>query len=168
MQMVRLLIPFTVAAAVLALSGCQSGPKVSPFDSVERMVESDPAKPYLGMSKAEVIACAGSPASTYGTKTGETLVFRYSGAGPVPGQKPDKAKEEEDKGGSPLSRKKSDKGWTCSASLVFEGGKLSRVTFAHKDAVSPYEQKKNAKTGEKTYVTPPPPCAFSLPSCPRG
>ena len=45
----------------------------------------DPAKPYLGMSKEAIIACAGEPHAKF--KSGadaETLTYRYSGAGPVP------------------------------------------------------------------------------------
>jgi hypothetical protein len=46
----------------------------------------DPAKPYLGMSREEIVACAGEPYAKY--KSGaeaETLTYHYSGAGPVPG-----------------------------------------------------------------------------------
>jgi hypothetical protein len=67
----------------------------------------------------------------------------------------------------PLGKPKSDKSWKCSASLAFEGGKLARVSFAPRDVVSPYEKKKDPKTGEKVYVTPPEPCTFSLPNCAR-
>jgi hypothetical protein len=156
----RMRVPLVIVfVAVSGLVGCQA-----PLATLETAMSEDPAKLYLGMTKAEIIACAGAPASTYAHHTGETLVYRYSGAGPVPGAE----KKKEEKEGSPFSRKKSDKKWTCSASLVFEGGKLARLTFAHKDVVSPYEQKKDPKTGEKTYVTPPPPCAFSLPNCRRG
>jgi hypothetical protein len=146
-------------AAASMLFGC-----AAPLATIETAMAEDPAKPYVGMTKAEIIACAGTPASTYAHHTGETLVYRYSGAGPVPSAE----KKKDDKEGSPFGKRKSDKKWTCSASLVFKGGKLARLTFAHKDVVSPYEQKKDPKTGEKTYVTPPPPCAFSLPNCRRS
>ena len=45
----------------------------------------DPAAPYLGMTKAQILACAGEPHSRF--KSGaekETLTYHYSGAGPVP------------------------------------------------------------------------------------
>jgi hypothetical protein len=45
----------------------------------------DPAKPYLGMTKEAILACAGEPHARF--KSGadaETLTYRYSGAGPVP------------------------------------------------------------------------------------
>ncbi len=51
---------------------------------MERTISGDPAKPYVGMTKEQVIACAGKPAGRYGTTSGETLVYHYSGAGPVP------------------------------------------------------------------------------------
>ena len=48
----------------------------------------DPAAPYLGMSQAEIIACAGEPHSRFesGSNT-ETLTYHSSGAGPVPAEK---------------------------------------------------------------------------------
>jgi len=55
----------------------------------------DPAKPYLGMSKEQIIACAGEPYAKY--KSGvdaETLTYRYSGAGPVPAPPGAKKKKE--------------------------------------------------------------------------
>ena len=115
------------------------------------------------MTKEQVVACAGKPSGSYGTTSGETLTYHYSGAGPVPTAAP--AKSDEEKG--PLGKPKSDKTWKCSASLAFEGGKLARVSFAPRDVVSPYERKKDPKTGEKVYVTPPEPCTFSLPNCAR-
>jgi hypothetical protein len=45
----------------------------------------DPAKPYLGMTREAIVACAGEPYAKY--KSGaeaETLTYHYSGAGPVP------------------------------------------------------------------------------------
>jgi hypothetical protein len=115
------------------------------------------------MSKEEITACAGAPASSYSTNSGETLVYHYNGAGPVPSAE----KKKKDEGGSILGGRKSSKDWTCSASLVFEGGRLTRVTYAHRDVVSPYEQKRDPTTGKKEYVTPPEPCSFSLPNCVR-
>ena len=133
------------------------------MSTIERTIAGNPSRPYQGMSKEEIIACAGNPASVYSHKTGETLVYRYTGSGPVPGAAPKKKENE----GSILGGDKSNKDWTCSASLVFEAGRLVRVTYAHKDVVSPYEKKRNPETGEKEYVTPPEPCSFSLPNCPR-
>ena len=55
----------------------------------------DPAKPYLGMSKDEIVACAGEPYAKY--KSGaeaETLTYHYSGAGPVPGPPGEKKKKQ--------------------------------------------------------------------------
>jgi hypothetical protein len=146
-----------VLIAGLCASGCQS-----PRSTLERTFF-DPTKPYIGMTKEQVIACAGKPSGSYGTTSGETLTYHYSGPGPVPKAAP--AKSDEEKG--PLGKPKSDKSWKCSASLAFEGGKLARVSFAPRDVVSPYEKKKDPKTGEKVYVTPPAPCTFSLPNCAR-
>jgi hypothetical protein len=141
--------------AGLSASGCQA-----PRATLERTIFSDPAKPYLGMSKAEIVACAGTPSGSYAHNTGETLTYHYSGAGPVPS-----AEKKKEDSSNPLARPKSDKNWACSASLVFENGKLARVTFAPREVVSPYTQKTDPKTHEKVYVTPPPPCAFALPNC---
>jgi hypothetical protein len=169
----------------------------------------DPAKPYLGMSKEAILACAGAPYAKY--KSGadaETLTYHYSGAGPVPtppGEKKKKEgglaelfpggdKEKKDKTeqkdkkdkegdaadasgtseasqprvkGSGKKGKKKDGGWTCTASLTFESGRLARVNFAHKDARSPYEwqSEKNPKKQAKMRDEPPPTCTFSLPNC---
>ena len=143
--------------AGVVVSSCQA-----PVQTFERTFF-DPTKPYIGMTKEQVVACAGKPSGSYGTTSGETLTYHYSGAGPVPTAAP--AKSDEEKG--PLGKPKSDKSWKCSASLAFEGGKLARVSFAPRDVVSPYERKKDPKTGEKVYVTPPEPCTFSLPNCAR-
>ena len=40
-----------------------------------------------------------------------------------------------------------------------------RLSFAPRDVVSPYEKRKDPKTGEKVPVTPLEPCKFSLPNC---
>jgi hypothetical protein len=152
------------AGALLAIvvgawsAGCQS-----PRSTLERTFF-DPTKPYIGMTKDEVIGCAGKPSSSYATASGDTLTYHYSGAGPVPTAAPAKSE-----GGAkgPLGKPKSDKTWKCSASLSFESGRLVRVTYAPREVVSPYERKKDPKTGEKVYVTPPEPCAFSLPNCRR-
>ncbi len=147
-----------ILAAGLCAAGCQA-----PLSTIERTISGNPAQPYRGMSKEEIVACAGAPANSYSNGAGETLVYHYNGAGPVPSAE----KKKKDDGGSPFGGRKSNKDWTCSASLVFEGGRLERVTFAHRDVVSPYEQKRDPTTGEKKYVTPPEPCNFSLPNCAR-
>jgi hypothetical protein len=145
-----------ILAASLLASSCQS-----PKATFERTFF-DPAKPYVGMTKEQVIACAGAPAGRYNTNTGETLVYHYSGAGPVPTAAP---KKQDDAKANPFGSKKSDKNYDCNASLVFEGGRLTRVTFAPRLAVSPYETKKDPKTREKVPVEQPKPCSFSLPNC---
>jgi hypothetical protein len=179
----------------------------------------DPAKPYLGMSKEAIIACAGEPYAKY--KSGveaETLTYHYSGAGPVPAPPGEKKKKEgglagffpggkdkkdkkdeqaeagaasEDAGeadnktgkkknetaeaGDASEKvnkrgkkgKKKDSGWTCTASLVFENGRLAQVSFAHKDVRSPYDwqKEKNPQKQEAMRNKPLPTCTFSLPNC---
>jgi len=198
----------------------------------------DPAAPYLGMTEAEVIACAGEPHSRFQSGADkETLTFRYTGAGPVPADpssekksdkkaggkksgdkkagdktpKPDAkqadsaadtpadakaadtktgeataAKTSDDKKADKKSddkkpeknklasifgknKKKDNKDWTCSASLVFESGRLVRVNFAHKDVRSPYQwqSEKDEAKAEAMRNEPVPTCEFSLPRCPR-
>jgi hypothetical protein len=154
MRVVRAML--AILAAGLGASSCQA-----PRATFERTFF-DPAKPYVGMTKEQVIACAGAPAGRYNTNTGETLVYHYSGAGPVPTAAP---KKQDDAKANPFGSKKSDKNYDCNASLVFEGGRLTRVTFAPRLAVSPYETKKDPKTREKLPVEQPKPCSFSLPNC---
>jgi hypothetical protein len=129
----------------------------------------DPARPYLGMSKEQIIACAGEPhAKLKRGADGETLTYRYSGAGPVPAAPGEKKKQKDglsaliDKG-----KKKGDKSWSCIASLVFEKDRLVRVTFAHKDARSPYawQSVKDPKKQEAMRNEEVPTCDFSLPNC---
>ena len=146
-----------VLIAGLCASGCQS-----PRSTLERTFF-DPTKPYIGMTKEQVVACAGKPSGSYGTTSGETLTYHYSGAGPVPTAAP--AKSDEEKG--PLGKPKSDKSWKCSASLAFEGGKLARVSFAPRDVVSPYADEEGPQDRREGSVTPPEPCTFSLPNCAR-
>ena len=139
----------------------------------------DPAAPYLGMSQADIIACAGEPHSRFESGPAkETLTFRYSGAGPVPAEKSrsdDKKSDEKKSDKNKLSsifgknKKKEDKDWTCSASLVFENGKLVRVNFSHKDVRSPYDwqAEKDEKKAEQMRQEGVPTCEFSLPRCAR-
>jgi hypothetical protein len=62
---------------------------------------------------------------------------------------------------------KKDSGWTCTASLVFENGRLAQVSFAHKDVRSPYDwqKEKNPQKQEAMRNKPLPTCTFSLPNC---
>jgi hypothetical protein len=132
----------------------------------------DPAGPYLGMSKEEIVACAGEPYAKYQSgANAETITYHYSGAGPVPGAPGEKKKKDKLSffpGGDKKDKKK-DGGWTCTASLTFEEGRLARVAFAHKDARSPYEwqSEKNPVKAEKMRKEPVPTCSFSLPNCRR-
>jgi hypothetical protein len=162
-------------AAALLLASCGGA---SPVSTMQSIAYGDPAKAYLGMSKQEVIACAGAPHAKY--KMGaaaETLTYHYSGAGPVPAEaKPDKKKKSDDEKAEEKKKsglfagidKKSDKDWTCAASLVFENDRLVRVTFAHKDAESPFAyQGKKDKEGNEAKPEPVKTCVFSLPRCLR-
>ena len=127
----RRLVGLALAAGIVSL--CASGTAAR-----------DPATPYLGMTEVQIIACAGEPHSRYKSGTEkETLTYHYSGPGPVPAEK---SRGEEKKLGEKESesifskfKSKEDKNWTCSASLVFENGKLVRVSFAHKNVRSPYQ-----------------------------
>jgi hypothetical protein len=130
----------------------------------------DPAAPYLGMTEAQIIACAGKPHSRF--KSGaeqETLTYHYSGAGPVPAEKPkaEEKKSEEKESLFGKDKKKEDKSWTCSASLVFENNKLVKVTFAHRDVRSPYQwqSEKDPEKAEKMRKEGVPTCTFSLLRC---
>jgi hypothetical protein len=130
----------------------------------------DPAKPYLGMSKEAIIACAGEPHAKYRSGAeAETLTYHYSGAGPVPGAPGEKKKDKPSFsfGGDKKDKKKGDQDWTCTASLVFENGRLARVSFAHKDVRSPYDwqKEKDPKKREAMRKAEVPICSFSLPRC---
>src|SRR5262245_9986803 len=146
----------------------------------------DPAAPYLGMTQAEIIACAGDPHARFRSGiNAETLTYHYSGEGPVPAEpaktgEKDKSKDKEkDKDKDKKSAiadlfggkkgKKKDKDWTCSASLKFEDGKLVSVNFAHKDVRSPYEwqAEKDPEKQEELRKKELPTCTFSLPRCAR-
>ena len=141
----------------------------------------DPAAPYLGMTEAEIIACAGEPHARFRSgANAETLTYRYNGAGPVPAEPAksgDKDKSKEKKkssiadifGDKKDKKKDKDKDWTCSASLKFEDGKLVSVNFAHKDVRSPYawQAEKDPKKQEAMRNEEMPTCTFSLPRCSR-
>jgi len=141
-----------LAVAVgLSLSGCGGGSS-GPEDAIRQLSQVDYGKPYIGMSKDEVLRCAGQPRSRIpaGTST-ETLVYHYSGGGPVPssGDKKQKA--------------------TCTASLTFEKGTLVRVSYAHMEVRSPYawQSENDPKKAERMRNEEAPSCVFSLPRCPR-
>jgi len=131
----------------------------------------DAAALYRGMTQDQIIACAGEPHSRFRSgANAETLTYRYSGAGPVPAA-PDKTEKKKKKSIADVfgNKKKKNKNWTCSASLVFEDGKLASVTFAHKDVNSPYawQSEKDPKKREAMRKKEVPTCTFSLPRCTR-
>ena len=166
-HMRRLIAVLVMAASLaLALSSC-----ANPQATLQSIAYGDPAKPYLGMSRSEIISCAGQPHSRYGSGEGsETLTYRYSGAGPVPGAAPksdDKKKKKPFGGGGSSTSSSSD--WTCTASLVFEDDRLVRVSFSHKEGRSPYawQSEKDPEKKEKMRREPVPTCTFSLPRCHR-
>jgi len=151
----------------LLLAGCASGS--GPEDAFKQLTRVDYGKPYLGMTKAEVLSCAGQPRSRLPAAGGtETLVYHYSGAGPVPSGDAGEAK----KAGSPFGgKKKKSKGPKpeCSASLTFDKGVLVRVNYAHMNVRSPYEwqSEKSEAAQEKMRKEGVPTCVFSLPRCRR-
>jgi hypothetical protein len=151
-------------AAGFAAASCGG---MSPEATLTSLASGDPTQGYIGMSKSEILSCAGTPYSRYASGGTETLVYRYSGAGPVPRA----AKSEGKKKSSIFGSKKSesDDSWNCSASLVFEGGRLARVNYAHKDVRSPYDWQgeKDPKKREELRRQDVPSCSFSLPGCRR-
>ena len=160
------------AGAILAacvaglLAGCASGS--GPEDAYKQLTRVDYGRPYIGMSKAEVLQCAGQPRSRIpaGAST-ETLIYHYSGAGPVPSAE---AADEKKKSSNPFSKKKKSKGTTdCTASLVFEKDRLVRVSYAHKNVRSPYDWQgeEDPKKAEAMRREGVPTCTFSLPRCRR-
>jgi major membrane immunogen (membrane-anchored lipoprotein) len=160
----------SLAAALLA-AAC-----ANPSATIKEIAYGDPTKPYLGMSKEELISCAGQPYATYPSGATETLTYHYTGAGPVPA---DPAKKKDDdksnqKGGlmGGLKKKDDNKNWTCTASFTFQDGRVSKIAFAHRDVTSPYayqtgktaeERAKNESKGPGEVPT----CQFSLPRCPK-
>jgi len=210
-------VPARLATLVLVSAGAGL------YAASGAVAKPDPAAPYLGMSVTDILACAGDPHSRFESGPNkETLVFRYSGTGPVPAEKTDgktsggkksadkqadatksdagksadqtsadKASDDAKSAGKPSgdkkaddskpdtnklssifgknSKKKENADWTCSASLVFEDGKLVRVNFAHKDVHSPYDwqAEKDPVRQEEKRKEGVPTCEFSLPKCPR-
>jgi hypothetical protein len=156
------------AGLAAALGACAySGPR----DMYNRLTTKDYGKAYIGMSKAEVLTCAGQPWSRIATGAGsETLIYHYTGAGPVPGGAPvpDKNKKKDSNPFSGFARKKTGD-FACTASLVFNGDKLAQVIYASKDVRSPYdwESQKDPKKREEMKEEGVPTCVFSLPHCQR-
>ncbi len=132
----------------VTISGCAGGS--GPEDTYKALTRVDYGKPYIGMSKAEVLRCAGPPRSKIPAgSSAETLIYHYSGQGPVPG--------------APA------KNTACTASLTFEREKLVRVSYAHKDVRSPYawQSEDDPEKAERLRREQVPACVFSLPQCPR-
>jgi hypothetical protein len=142
-----------LAVAVgLLLSGCGGGGS-GPEDAIRQLSQVDYGKPYIGMRKDEVLRCAGQPRSRIPAgKTTETLVYHYTGGGPVPSS------------GEGNKQKA-----TCTASLTFEKDTLVRVSYAHMDVRSPYDwqSEDDPKKAEEMRRSEVPSCVFSLPRCPR-
>jgi hypothetical protein len=169
---VRLALILPVLAAAAPLASCATAVQ-GPADMARQITRSDPTGPYIGMTKAEVIACAGQPHSRYGGAAGETLTYHYSGAGPVPSPEKDDKKQDDKKQKSPFAgiggKKKDDGNWDCTASFAFDGDRVTRISFAHKNVDSPYawQKEKDPEKAEKMREAGVPTCAFSLPNCPR-
>lgn len=133
-------------AAILSACAGGSGPE----DAYRQLTRVDYGKPYLGMSKAEVLRCAGQPRSKIPAgSSAETLIYHYTGPGPVPGA--------------------DTKNATCTASLTFEKEKLVRVSYAHMEVRSPYayQSESDPEKAEQLRREDVPSCVFSLPQCPR-
>jgi hypothetical protein len=144
MHSVRKVLPSLVIGALVASCG------TNPVAVVKNITADDPAAPYLGMHQSEVIACAGQPHSQYRSgDNAETLTYRYSGAGPRPGA--------------------DTKKWTCTANLLFDKGRLARVSFAHRDARSPnaHLSEKDPEKAAKMKAEGSPTCVFAPPNCRR-
>ena len=136
---------FGLAAASL---GCAGGS--GPEDAYKQLTRVDYGKPYIGMSKTEVLRCAGQPRSKIPAgSSAETLIYHYTGQGPVPGADTRNA--------------------TCTASLTFEREKLVKVSYAHMDVRSPYDWQgeDDPEKREQLRREQVPTCVFSLPQCPR-
>ncbi len=134
--------PFSVVLASLAV-GVTVASCAAPVQTFERAIYGDPAKPYFGKTKAEMIACVGAPFATIKTDTAETLTYHYNGAGPVPGEVKKKADDQAQ--GGMFGAKKQDKNYRCTASLVFENDRLVRVNFAPRLIITPYTHQKNSE-----------------------
>jgi hypothetical protein len=155
-----------VLGAVAALAAC-----TNPQATIHDLTTSDPTKPYIGMSKAALMACIGPPHARYPSgDNSETLTYHYSGAGPTKGASAPPQKSGKKPGLAGALKKKGDSNWTCTASLVFENDRLVRLAYAHKDVRSPYAYMdvKDPRKREELKDAPPPSCSFVLPpSCGR-
>jgi len=148
------------------LSGCASGS--GPTDAFKQLTARDYGRPYIGMSKAEVLSCAGQPRSRLpASESAETLVYHYSGAGPVPAAAAPVEKKSGPFGGSKKKTPQADA--ECTASLVFENDRLVRVSYAHVNVRSPYDwqSEDNEERAAEMRREGVPTCTFSLPRCPR-
>jgi hypothetical protein len=162
----RLIVILVLATGLTpALMSCGG---MGPQSTLQSIAYGDPAKPYIGMSRSEIVSCAGQPHSRYRSgESSETFTYRYSGAGPVPGAAPKPADKKKPFGGG--SSSSGSKDWTCTASLVFENDRLTRVSFAHKEVRSPYawQSEKDPEKQAELRNTEVPTCSFSLPGCRR-
>jgi hypothetical protein len=162
------IIQAVLAVTLLSVMALSFASCANPSATLTNVMAGDPAKPYLGRTKTQIIACAGFPSASIETTTGEVLTYRYSGAGPVPGaaKKTDKNSKKKGLFGGGASGR-SDKDWTCSASLTFQHNRLVRVRFAHKDVDSPYayQSESDPKKAEEMRKAKAPTCTFSLPNC---
>jgi hypothetical protein len=158
------------AALMLASCGGQG-----PVSLVTSLAEGDPTKPYIGMTLAEITACAGMPHSRYDAGDSEVLTYHYSGEGPVPTKPADDKKSDKnndnDKNKPSLFsvKKKDEQDWDCTASFVFQNDHLVRIDYAHKDVRSPYQWQsvRDQKAAEQMREQGVPTCHFSLPNCHR-
>jgi hypothetical protein len=138
-----------VAALTVFAAGCGGGFS-GPEQAIQDLTRVDYGKPYVGMSKQQVLQCAGQPRSRIPASGGaETLIYHYKGAGPVPGGTPKDA--------------------TCTASLTFQNGTLIRVNYSHKEGRSPYawQAEKDPQKQAQMKREGTPSCVFSLPRCPK-
>ena len=141
---------------------------------VHRITATDPTKPYLGMTKAEVIACAGQPHSRYPAAGGsEILTYHYSGAGPVPAPTRKATRRKDDKkpkglfGGRAARRTRAI--GTAPRASCSTATRVVRISFAHKNVESPYawQKIKDPDKAEQKREEGVPTCTFTLPNCPR-
>ena len=135
-----------VRSLLTILAACSRERCQSPRQTFERTFLPDPTKPYIGMTKEQIIACAGKPTGQLRHHSGATLAYHYSGAGPVPRRR---RRRRTSRSKPARSGSRNDKDWKCNASLVFESGRLARVTFAPRHAVSPYGTRSDPKTRER-------------------
>ena len=136
-----------IGGLAILVSGCAGGLS-GPEQAIQDLTRVDHGKPYIGMSKQQILGCAGQPRSRIPASGGaETLVYHYKGAGPVPGGTPKNA--------------------TCTASLTFSSGKLIRVSYSHKEGRSPYawQAEKDPEKAAQIRKEAVPTCVFSLPRC---